>query len=108
MQGPPPETTGRIVTAHDWVVRLGRDMGDSIWPRFRPDTIPVVYVVRGQGTLLLGWRGDLPERFLPIAGLAGAGWQSSAERGAASTGTDRKRTRLNSRHSLISYALFCF
>src|SRR2546427_643557 len=88
MQGPPPETTGRIVTAHDWVVRLGRDMGDSIWPRFRPDTIPVVYVVRGQGTLLLGWRGDLPERFLPIAGLAGAGWQSSADRGAASTGTE--------------------
>src|SRR3989454_11920066 len=88
MQGPPPETTGRIVTAHDWVVRLGRDMGDSIWPRFRPDTIPVVYVVRGRGTLLLGWRGDLPERFLPIAGLAGAGWQSSADRGAASTGTE--------------------
>src|SRR3989442_11317404 len=88
MQGPPPETTGRIVTAHDWVVRLGRDMGDSIWPRFRPDTIPVVDVVRGQGTLLLGWRGDLPERFLPITGLAGAGWQSSADRGAASTGTE--------------------
>ena len=88
MQGPPPETTGRIVTAHDWVVRLGRDMGDSIWPRFRPDTIPVVYVVRGQGTLLLGWRGDLPERFLPITGLPGAGWVSSADRGAASTGTE--------------------
>src|SRR2546428_3200444 len=88
MQGPPPETTGRIVAAHDWVVRLGRDMGDSIWPRFRPDTIPVVYVVRGQGTLLLGWRGDWPERFLPITGLAGAGWQSSADRGAASTGTE--------------------
>ena len=88
IQGPPPETTGRIVTAHEWVVRLGRDMGDSIWPRFRPDTIPVVYVVRGQGTLLLGWRGDLPERFLPITGLAGAGWQSSADRGAASTGTE--------------------
>ena len=88
IQGPPPETTGRIVTAHEWVVRLGRDMGDSIWPRFRPDTIPVVYVVRGQGTLLLGWWGDLPERFLPITGLVGAGWQSSADRGAASTGTE--------------------
>src|SRR5437899_3285804 len=88
IQGPPPETTGRIVTAHDWIVRLSRDMGDSIWPRFRPDTIPVAYVVRGQGTLLLGWRGDLPERFLPITGLAGAGWQSSADRGAASTGTE--------------------
>ena len=88
IQGPPPETTGRIVTAHAWVVRLGREMGDSIWPRFRPDTIPVVYVVRGQGTLLLGWRGDLPEGFLPFTGLAGSGWLSSADRGAASTGTE--------------------
>jgi hypothetical protein len=43
----PPESTSRITTAHDRVVRLGRDMGDSIWPGFRPDTIPVLYVVRG-------------------------------------------------------------
>ena len=93
----PPESTSRITTAHDWVVRLGRNMGDSIWPGFRPDTIPVLYVVRGQGTLLLGWHGDLPPGFLPIAAdpgaaprgesMAGAGWQSSADRGAASTGT---------------------
>ena len=88
IQGPPPETTGRIVTAHQWVVRLGRDMGDSIWPGFRPDTIPVLYVVRGQGTLLLGWRGELPQGFLPITGLADGGWLSSADRGAASTGTE--------------------
>ena len=88
IQGPPPETTGRIVTAHQWVVRLGRDMSDSIWPGFRPDTIPVAYVVRGQGTLLLGWRGELPQGFLPISGLAGGSWLSSADRGAASTGTE--------------------
>ena len=88
IQGPPPETTGRIVTAHSWVVRLGRDMGDSIWPGFRPDTIPVLYVVRGQGTLLVGWRGELPSGFLPITGLADGGWLSSADRGAASTGTE--------------------
>ncbi len=88
IQGPPPETTARIVTAHQWVVRLGRDMSDSIWPGFRPDTIPVAYVVRGQGTLLLGWRGELPQGFLPISGLAGGSWLSSADRGAASTGTE--------------------
>src|SRR5712692_6333075 len=86
-QGPPPETTGTIVTAHQWVVRLGAQMGDSVWPGFRPDTIPVAYVVRGQGTLLLGWRGELPQGFLPISGLAGGSWLSSADRGAASTGT---------------------
>jgi hypothetical protein len=88
IQGPPPETTGRIVTAHQWVERLGRTMSDSIWPGFRPDTIPVAYVVRGQGTLLLSWRGELPQGFLPIAGLAGSGWLSSADPGAASTGTE--------------------
>lgn len=88
VQGPPPEITGRIVTAHQWVVRIGSQMGDSIWPAFRPDTIPVAYVVRGQGTLLLGWRGALPQGFLPIAGLDGGGWQSSADPGAASTGTE--------------------
>jgi len=86
VQGPPPETT-RIVTAHQWAVRLGRDMSDSIWPGFRPDTIPVLYVVNGQGTLLLGWRGELPQGFLPIEGVAGSGWQAAADRGAASTGT---------------------
>src|SRR5213080_1804675 len=84
----PPESTSRITTAHDCVVRLGRDMGDSLWPGFRPDTIPVLYVVQGQGTLLLGWRGDLPQGFLPIEGVAGSGWQAAADRGAASTGTN--------------------
>ncbi len=88
IQGPPPETTTRIATAHEWVARLGKELGDSIWPGFRPDTIPVLYVVRGQGTLLLGWRGELPPGFLPITGLAGSGWQSAADRGAASTGTE--------------------
>jgi len=87
VQGPPLETTATVVTAHQWVVRLGAEVGDSIWPGFRPDTIPVLYVVRGQGTLLLGWRGALPEGFLPITGVAGSGWASSADRAAASTGT---------------------
>src|SRR5258707_654237 len=62
-------------------------MGDSIWPGFRPDTIRVLSVLRGQGTLLVGWRGPLPQGFLPIDGLTDAGWLSSADRGAASTGT---------------------
>src|SRR2546426_4275972 len=88
MQGPPPAITPRLTTAREWVVRLGREMGDSIWPGFRPDTIPVLYVVPGQGTMVLGWRGALPEGFLPIAGLDGSGWQSAADRGAASTGTE--------------------
>ena len=96
-QEPPPhDVATRIVTAHDWVGRLSRQMPDSVWPGFRPDTIPVLYVIRGKGTLLLGWRGELPAGFVPAvtdlrappggAG-AGAGWQSVTDRGAASTGT---------------------
>src|SRR5213080_3609740 len=84
----PPESTSRITTAHDCVVRLGREMGDSIWPGFRPDTIPVLYVMKGQGTLVLGWHGALPQGFTPFVDRPDAGWQSSADRGAASTGTE--------------------
>ena len=89
-QEPPREITSRIATAHDWVVRVGREMGDSIWPGFRPDTIPVLYVIHGTGTLLLGWRGELPAGFVAVSADPGAvprGWQPSADRGAASTGT---------------------
>jgi hypothetical protein len=89
---PPPEITTRIVTAHAWVGRLGTTMPDSIWPGFRPDTIPVLYVIRGKGTLLMGWRGELPAGFVPMVSdlrdpPAGAGWQPATDRGAASTGT---------------------
>lgn len=89
---PPQEITTRIVTAHDWVGRIVRQMPDSIWPGFRPDTIPVLYVIRGRGTLLLGWRGELPDGFVPaVSDLReppqGAGWLAVTDRGAASTGT---------------------
>lgn len=76
------------MTAHAWVGRLGRAMGDSIWPGFRPDTIPVLYVIKGAGTLVLGWHGALPPGFIPFADHPDAGWQSSADQGAASTGTE--------------------
>src|SRR2546427_1203522 len=88
VQQPPPPVTSTIVTAHAWVARLGREMGDSIWPGFRPDTIPVLYVVKGQGTLVLGWHGALPAGFTPFVDHPDAGWQSSADPGAASTGTE--------------------
>ena len=89
---PPPEITTRIVTAHEWVSRISRQMPDSIWPGFRPDTIPVLYVIRNTGTLLLGWRGELPAGFVPAVSdvrdpPGGAGWQPVTDRGAASTGT---------------------
>ena len=87
-QQPPPPVASTAAIAYAWVQRLGREMGDSIWPGFRPDTIRVLYVVRGQGTLLLGWPGALPSGFTPFSNLDHAGWQSSTDRGAASTGTE--------------------
>lgn len=95
VQSPPPAVTGRIVVAHDWAARIGRELGDSVWPGFRPDTIPVLYVLPGQGTLLVGWKGDLPAGFTPVVAdpaspdgpPQGVAWQPTADRGAASTGT---------------------
>ncbi len=57
----------------------------AIWPGFRPDTFPVVYVLRGRGSALFGWRGAPPAGFAP----AGDGlWRGEATRGAASTSVE--------------------
>jgi hypothetical protein len=86
-QEPPWDAAAAVKEAHERVHELGRLGPDSIWPGFRPDTIPVLYVFRERGTLLVGWRGGLPEGFEPVERLAGAGWRPEASRGAASTGT---------------------
>lgn len=86
-QDPAPAQLRRVAEAHAAAVRVARAHPDSIWPGFRLDTIPVLYVLPDTGTLLFGWRGPLPERFIAVAGAAGAGWRPAAERGAASTGT---------------------
>ena len=49
-------------------------------------------MIQGQGTLLLGWRGELPAGFVPaVSDLrdppGAAGWQPVTDRGAASTAT---------------------
>ncbi len=81
VQAPPAAQTARLQSVHDRVTRLGREQGEAIWPGFRPDTIPVLYVLPGRGTLLLGWRGAPPEGFT-------GNWQPSTARGAASTSTE--------------------
>jgi hypothetical protein len=86
-QAPPADLTQRITAAHALVRQLAPQFADSVWPGFRPDTVPVLYVVPEIGTFLLGWRGDLPAGFAPLAAAPGAGWQPVAARGAASTAT---------------------
>jgi hypothetical protein len=87
-QTPPAAPIQRLAAIHSAVQRLSTAHPDSIWPGFRPETIPVLYVLPGQGILLLGWPvAGLPEGFAAVPGTAGAGWQAAALRTAASTGT---------------------
>jgi hypothetical protein len=83
-QAAPPEA--RAIDSIARVAReLGRAYGASVWPGFRPDTIPVAFVLPSRGMLLAGWRGPLPQGFTPAAGTEGLAWRPEAALGAAST-----------------------
>jgi hypothetical protein len=87
-QEPPQATVQRLAAVEAAVVRVTAAHADAIWPGFRPDTIPVLYVVPGAGVLLLNWAtAGVPDGFAPVSGLARAFWQPAAVRTAASTGT---------------------
>jgi hypothetical protein len=86
-QSPPLDLVQRVAAAHATVLQMDRVFADSVWPDFRPDTIPVLYVAPSIGTLLAGWRGPLPPGFTPLGDVTGTAWQPVAARGAASTGT---------------------
>jgi len=81
------ESVDRLLEAHDQVGRLGPAGFGLVWPGFRPDTIPVLYVLPEEGTLLVNWGDSLPDGFTQLAGVPGAGWLPQAARGAASTGS---------------------
>ncbi len=68
------------------IQHLSAQRPGAIWPGFRPDSVPVVFVLPDKGGLLVGWEGALPDGYVELTGLDGAGWQAVAERGAASTG----------------------
>ncbi|HEX6628791.1 MAG TPA: hypothetical protein VF105_12615, partial [Gemmatimonadaceae bacterium] len=68
-------------------VRLGRQYGESIWPGYRPDTIPVAYVLPRLGTALFNWTGPLPAGYQSVPEIPGVGWLSRENISAASTGT---------------------
>src|SRR5258708_28640405 len=52
-------------------------------------------------------RSRLPERWVRIAGDKGFGRYSPANLEHSRSNQDRKSTRLNSSHQIISYAVFC-
>lgn len=67
------------------VIRLGRN-GESIWPGYRPDTIPVAYVFPQQGTALFNWKGALPPGYETVAAVPNVAWLNRQNIAAASTG----------------------
>jgi hypothetical protein len=69
-----PDTVRRIAALHATLVRSGPALGPRIWPGFRPDTIPTVYVIPRRAKLLAQWRDTLPTGFLPVPGEASAAW----------------------------------
>src|SRR5947207_8859294 len=51
--------------------------------------------------------GDRVRRILPATAARGAEQRREAARGNVAPARDRKSTRLNSSHTVISYAVFC-
>jgi hypothetical protein len=87
-QAPTPARIAGIATTAREVRDSGAAWGPRIWPGFRPDTIPLLFVLPGEGTALFGWRADLPVGFRPLDAHPGAGWKPVSDRGAASTAVD--------------------
>jgi hypothetical protein len=73
-QLPLPDTVRAIATLHAAVVRAGPTIGPLIWPGFRPDTIPTVYVIPHRAKLFAQWRDTLPTGFFAVPGVPAAGW----------------------------------
>lgn len=85
---PPLETGVLLDSVARQAVRLGEAHGATLWPSFRPDTIPALFVISGTGTFLFNWAGALPPEYTPIPTIAGAAWRESGALGAASTASE--------------------
>lgn len=83
----PLDSLKELATAAREARRIGADHGESIWPGYRPDTIPLSFVLPSKGDVLFGWRGTLPPGYVAIAELPGAAWRDRRALDAASTGT---------------------
>jgi hypothetical protein len=54
LEAPAIDSIARVARA------LGGAHGERVWPGFRPDTIPVAFVLPSRGTLLAGCRHPEP------------------------------------------------
>jgi hypothetical protein len=73
-QPAPPDTVRAIAALHATVVHTGAAIGPRVWPGFRPDTIPTLYVIPRRAKLFAQWPDTLPTGFFPLAGAASAAW----------------------------------
>lgn len=83
----PADTVARLDTIVQHLTRIGRASGESIWPGFRPDTVPVAFVLPAHGSMVFNWPGAVPDGFQSIPGVRNAIWRDQRALGAASTGT---------------------
>lgn len=70
-----PEWARRVAPIQALVSMAGRE--PLVWPGFRPDTIPTLYVVGGHGAVYTNPREPLPASFEPVPGLDG-GWTTAS------------------------------
>jgi hypothetical protein len=80
----PADTVAKLDTI---VQRLKSLEALRIWPGFRPDTIPIAFVLPAHGSIVLNWPGAVPGGYQAIANVRNAIWRDHRDLGAASTGT---------------------
>lgn len=73
-QPPLPDTVRRIASLHATLVRAGPTIGPRIWPGFRPDTIPTLYVIPHRAKLFAQWRDTVPTGFFPLRDATTSAW----------------------------------
>jgi hypothetical protein len=85
---PPADTVAKLDSIAQHLTRIGRASGERIWPGFRPDTIPVAFVLPTHGSIVLNWPGPVPSGYEAIPGVRNALWRDQRALGAASMGVN--------------------
>lgn len=70
---PTPAEIDRVEAVHRAVEAITSELGDDLWPGFRPGRNPVLYSGLGGG-ILGGWPSELPEGFRALDGREELAW----------------------------------